>query len=147
MNSDSSIAPTVNSPGYTEDDACPQTLPSSRIPAAQPAEVEEVVSRSDVPPVSAQMAFLQDVYNRQLSLQEQVRSLQKGNRRLAKKRKSLAARLEVAKAREAVVTALLSQLRNAVLDAGINGYASSHEKQAVNEALAAAREHITGGRL
>lgn len=141
--SETTSAPTLNSPPLgSDEDPCPQTLPSSRIPV-----VEEVVSRSDVPPVSAQMAFLQDVYNRQLSLQEQVRSLQKGNRRLAKKRKSLAARLEAAKAREAVTLALLSKLRNAVLDAGINGYASSHEKQAVNEALAEARLHITGGRL
>jgi hypothetical protein len=93
------------------------------------------------------MAFLQEVYGRQLAQAEQIRGLQKGNRRLAKKRKSLAARLEVARAREAVTLALLSKLRNAVLDAGINGFASHHDKAAVNEALAEARLHITGGRL
>jgi hypothetical protein len=139
-----SPAPTVNSPALSDEDPCPQTLPSSRIPAV---EVEEVVSRNDTPPVSAQLAFLQEVYGRQLALTEQVRSLQKGNRRLAKKRKSLAARLEVARAREAVTLALLSRLRNAVLDAGVNSHATRDSTQAVYEALAEARLHITGGRL
>ncbi len=46
-----------------------------------------------------------------------------------------------------MATASLARLRDAVLEAGVAHNASATDKQAVYEALAAARELITGGRL
>ncbi len=140
---ESSSAPTLTAPslGSEVEEPCPQTLPSSRVPV-----VEVVVAQDDLPK-DALFTFAKEVYERSLKQQEAIRSLQKGNRRLAKKRKSLAARLEVAKAKEAVANALLHRLRLACAEAGTSQLATKEARFRLVRLLDEAQEHLTGGRL
>ncbi len=133
--------PVPNAPPLGDDDPCPQTLPSSRIPVVEEVAVQET------PPKEALFTFAQQVYNEQLRLREALQQAQKGNRRLDRKRKALAARLEVAKAKEAVAIAALAKLRDACLEIGPAYNAKPSERAAYHSALAEARDLITGGRL
>lgn len=93
-------AKTVPPPPYVEE-ACPQTLPSSRLPA--------VLLPETLPP-EAELTLAKELYREVAHLREQVRQLQKGCRKLSRKRKGNAARAERRAAQAAVTLGALAEL-------------------------------------